>query len=204
MLGASWAGKRGVCIGSDETVCRLSARLTSRSGNCSSARCFSFRYLWWAGLGSGIPVWSKARGVGDGGQVSERSRSPLRHPSGKDAPLNQRAALSKRAGLWSGGWPHGLLRGARALLNALLGCKPISPGVFPPNRPVVDTRSCSSSGASGGGLGGAFFCNDFSHFVSCHATPQTGDRSAGHATKQARRHPASHPRRAVARGPAAP
>ena len=52
--------------------------------------------------------------------------------------------------------------------KCLLGCRSISPGVFPPNRPVVDTRSCSSSGASGGGLGGAFFCSDFSHFTSCH------------------------------------
>ena len=70
-------------------------------------------------------------------------------------------------GLWGGGWPHGLLR-ARARVYSLLGCRSISPGVFPPNRPVVDTRSCSSSGASGGGLGGAFFCSDFSHFTSCH------------------------------------
>ena len=200
MLGASWAGKRGVCIGSDETVCRLSARLTSRSGNCSSARCFSFRYLCAPRQGASATV----AGIRAQPQPASPPERQGRASQPEGSPEQAGGPLKRRAGLWSGGWPHRLLRGAGALLNALLGCKPISPGVFPPNRPVVDTRSCSSSGASGGGLGGAFFCNDFSHFVSCHATPQTGDRSAGHATKQARRHPASHPRRAVARGPAAP
>ena len=137
-----------------------------------------------------IPRWSKQGESATAGRHQSAAASPPHHPSGKGAPLSQRAASSKRAGLWSGGWPRGLLR-ARPLLNALLGRNPISPGVFPPNRPVVDTRSCSSSCASGGGLGGAFFCSDFSHFVSCHATPQTGDRSAGRATKQARQRQAS-------------
>ena len=65
----------------------------------------------------------------------------------------------------------------------------ISPAVLPPNRPVVDTRSRCRCGSSGGGLGGAFFSSDFSHFVSCHTTPQKGDGSQCHATN-ARRPPA--------------
>ena len=41
----------------------------------------------------------------------EPRRRPLRHPSGGGAPLGPRgAALSKRVGCWSGGWPRGLLR----------------------------------------------------------------------------------------------
>ena len=92
MLGASWAGKRGVCSSLPihgmyclPSVCPPHLAL-GKLQQCSL-------------LLLQIPVCSKARGVGDGGQVSERSRSPLRHPSGKDAPLSQRAALSKRAGL---------------------------------------------------------------------------------------------------------
>jgi hypothetical protein len=82
-----------------------------------------------------------------GRRQSARHRAgPPQHPRGESAPSRaERAALSKRVGLWSGGWPHG-----RRRANALLVLTMLPSG-------ERGGRHCASAGGAavvGGAVGG--------------------------------------------------